>query len=139
MAPASTAKKILLAEDDGDDRLFFAEFLGDRPDIRLLPAVTNGAEVLDYLNALPPDGDRPDVIVLDQNMPKLTGKETLSALKSQPLVGKYDGIPVVIYSTYVGPQLVRDCLELGAALVVPKPDSPEGYNEMMDEILGTVG
>lgn len=139
MAPAPPVKNILLAEDDGDDRLFFAEFLGDRPDIRLLPAVTNGAEVIEYLTALPPDGDRPDVIVLDQNMPKLTGKETLALLKSQPLVSQYDGIPVVIYSTHTGPELVRDCLALGAALVVPKPDSPEGYNEMMDEILGKVG
>lgn len=124
---------ILLAEDDGDDRTFFLEFLGDRPDITLLPMVTNGAEVLDYLRA---DCPAPDIIVLDQNMPKLSGTEALKALKA---ADSFAAIPVVIYSTYVEPQLVDECLNLGAALVLPKPDSPEGYNEMMDAILGAWG
>jgi CheY-like chemotaxis protein len=124
--------KILLAEDDGDDRAFFSEFLGDRADIDLLPMATNGAEVLDYLQAAQTSDGRPDLIVLDQNMPKLNGKETLKALKS---AGGYPAIPVVIYSTYVGEQLLKECLTIGAALVIAKPDSPEGYGQMMDEIL----
>ncbi len=133
MNPEHTVTKILLAEDDGDDRTFFLEFLGDRTDIALLPMATNGAEVLDYLNAAQTPEARPDIIVLDQNMPKLTGKETLETLKS---AGQYAEIPVVIYSTYVSPQLIRECLDFGAARVMTKPDSPEGYNRMMDVILG---
>jgi CheY-like chemotaxis protein len=132
MSTQRTAPAILLAEDDGDDRTFFLEFLGDRTDIVLLPMVSNGAEVLAYLQAPQPPDARPDIIVLDQNMPKLTGKETLKALKSAEA---FAAIPVVIYSTYVGPHLVDECLGLGARLVLSKPDSPEGYNAMMDEIL----
>ena len=133
MAAERPVPRILLAEDDSDDRTFFLEFLGDRTDIALLPMVTDGAEVLDYLHARQPT---PDIIVLDQNMPRLTGTEALKALKA---VDSFAAIPVVIYSTYVGPQLVDECLGLGAALVLPKPDSPEGYNEMMDAILGAWG
>lgn len=133
MHPEHRPPKILLAEDDGDDRTFFQEFLGDRTDLVLLPMVTNGAQVLDYLDAPPAPDAYPDIIVLDHNMPKLTGQETLQALKATEA---HAAIPVVIYSTYVGQQLTQDCLAHGAALVLAKPDSPEGYNQMMDDILG---
>jgi DNA-binding NarL/FixJ family response regulator len=42
---------------------------------------------------------------------------------------------VVIYSTYVGQELIDECLKMGASLVKSKPVSKDGYNEMMDEIL----
>ncbi len=128
-------RKILLAEDDSDDAFFFFDFLHNRSDINLLPSVTNGMEVIDYLNGVPSANDLPDVIVLDQNMPKLSGKETLDYIKSSE---KYGNIAVAIYSTYVGPQLVEECLKLGAAIVETKPVTKEGYNKMMDAILEVV-
>jgi len=134
MAAERPVPKILLAEDDGDDRTFFVEFLGNRPDISLLPIVANGVEMLQYLNAVSTEAERPDIIVLDQNMPKLTGKETLAALKQD---GKNSEIPVIVYTTYAGHQLIEECVRLGAAMVMVKPDSREGYNQMMDEILLT--
>ena len=69
-------KKVLLAEDDIDDRWFFMDFLKERTDIELLSSVTNGVEVLDYLEEVPED-KLPNIIILDQNMPKLNGKVTL--------------------------------------------------------------
>ncbi len=127
--------KILLAEDDSDDAFFFFDFLSNRPDVDLLPSVTNGVEVIDYLDGIGSSDDLPDVIVLDQNMPKLSGKETLESIKSN---AKYGNIAVAIYSTYVGPQLVDECLQLGAAIVETKPATKEGYNKMMDAILEAV-
>ncbi len=125
MSSTRSVKKILLAEDDGDDQAFFVEFLGNRADISLLPMVANGVEVIAYLDAVSTEDERPDIIVLDQNMPKLTGKETLDALKQD---GKNAGIPVIVYTTYAGQQLINECEGLGAALVTVKPDSREGYN-----------
>lgn len=125
-------RKILLAEDDSDDTFFFFDFLGKRSDIALLPSVTNGVEVIDYLNDTNSEGELPDVIILDQNMPKLSGKETLKALKS---TSQYASIAVVIYSTYVGPQLADECLKLGATLVETKPVTKNGYNKMIDNVL----
>lgn len=125
-------KKILLAEDDGDDRDFFVDFLGDRTDIELLPSVTNGTELINYLNRVSLPEETPDVIILDQNMPKMTGEETLQALKRS---GWATRAIIVVYSTYVGGDLTRSCLDLGATLVKIKPVNKEGYHKMMDEIL----
>ncbi|WP_421826224.1 response regulator [Larkinella sp.] len=132
MAFDLSRKKILLAEDDGDDREFFIDFLGSRTDIELLPGVTSGVEVLDYLHRITSPDELPDIVILDQNMPKLTGKETLTAIKATDWLAQ---IAVVIYSTYVGRELIDECLKLGAILVKSKPVSKDGYNEMMNEIL----
>lgn len=128
-------RKILLAEDDSDDAFFFSDFLHNRTDLELLPSVTNGVEVIDYLDSILLISDFPDVILLDQNMPKLSGKETLNHIKSN---ARYNSIAVVMYSTYVGPQLTEECLTLGAMLVETKPITKEGYNKMMDSILKTI-
>lgn len=125
-------KKILLAEDDGDDRNFFAGFLGDRTDIELLPSLTTGVEVIEYLREISLPELLPDIIILDQNMPKLTGLETLSYIKSDE---RFSRINVVIYSTYVGQELISASIKQGGTLVKSKPVSKDGYNEMMDDIL----
>ncbi|GAB3935483.1 response regulator [Larkinella terrae] len=132
MTLTHTKKKILLAEDDGDDRDFFADFLGDRTDIELLPSLTTGVEVIEYLDGISLPELLPDIIILDQNMPKMTGLETLVAIRSDE---RFSPINVVIYSTYVGEELAVACLEQGGTLVKSKPVSKGGYNEMMDDIL----
>ncbi|TDE12093.1 response regulator [Dyadobacter psychrotolerans] len=124
--------KILLADDDTDDRWFFQDFLKHRTDVAFFPSVTDGVEVLEYLNSVEADSDFPHVIILDQNMPKLSGKETLCELKANP---RYSEIAIVIYSTYTDQKLIDDCRLLGALTVQPKPVSLEGYNEMIDAIL----
>jgi CheY-like chemotaxis protein len=125
-------KKILLVEDDADDRLLFETFFADRTDISLLRPAINGLELMEYLMNVSNDSDLPDLIVLDQNMPKMNGKQTLSFLKSSP---RYSKIPVVIYSTYTDNTLVVDCRKLGADLVVVKPIDDNGYQKMMDDFL----
>jgi CheY-like chemotaxis protein len=132
MTDTQPRHKILLAEDDGDDAAFFFDFLQHRSDVVLLPSVTNGVEVIDYLESVSSAEELPDVIVLDQNMPKLTGLETLQFIKAND---RYANIVVAIYSTYAGQQLTEECLKLGASLVETKPFSKEGYNDMLDNIL----
>jgi CheY-like chemotaxis protein len=125
--------KLLLAEDDADDRHLFHYFIKEFPQLELLPPSTNGAEVLDYLSAA--EADIPDLILLDQNMPKMNGKETLIQLKAHP---RWAGIPVVLYSTNADPRLVSECMALGAAAVKRKPDSEEEYNILMKSCLDLV-
>jgi CheY-like chemotaxis protein len=132
---SATLTKILLADDDLDDRWFFEDFLRDRRDIILLPAATSGTEVIQYLDSLTSEEELPDVIILDQNMPGLSGKETLAFLRSR---NRYNQIPVLIYSTYTGQKLIDECTELGAASVMLKPSSPEEYNGMIDRILSDI-
>ena len=128
-------KKVLLAEDDSDDRILFQTFFSDRKDISLLQPVINGLELIECLMNIPADHDLPDLIILDQNMPKMNGKQTLSYLKSNK---RYANIPVVIYSTYTDNTLVVDCKKLGAVMVAVKPIDNEGYQRMMDDFLRVI-
>jgi CheY-like chemotaxis protein len=97
--------------------------------------VTNGLEMIGFLNSVSSDKELPDLIVLDQNMPKMNGKQTLTFLKSSE---RYSKIPVVIYSTYTDNTLVVDCKKLGADMVAVKPIDHEGYQKMMDDFLRVI-
>ena len=132
MASPLSLKKILLADDDVDDRWFFVDFLKHRTDLEILSSMTNGKELIEYLDGISDDTNFPNLIILDQNMPKLNGKETLSILKNNV---RYNKIDIIIYSTYTDQQLVEECMSLGAALVLAKPVSSEGYNHMISDIL----
>ena len=85
-------RNVVLVEDDPDDRDLFALFLAKRKDINLLASVRNGLELIEFLSSAD-DGDLPDLIVLDQNMPIMSGKQTLKYLKS---TDRYINIPAVV-------------------------------------------
>lgn len=123
------AKTLLLAEDDADDQAFFRLFLNTRTDVKMLSVAENGLELLASLETA---STLPDIIILDQNMPKCNGLETLQVLKTRI---RYEQIPVVIYSTYADELLKKQATQLKAALVVPKPYTMKGYEEMMNEVL----
>lgn len=84
---------ILLAEDDEDDqeliKLAFSK-VTTQHDFKI---VNNGQEVLDALSGRP---EMPCMIILDLNMPRLDGLQTLKELRKEP---KYTGIPIVIFTT----------------------------------------
>ncbi len=132
---AKWEKRYYLLKSDSDDRLLFQTFFSVRTDISLLPPVTNGLEMIGFLNSVSSDKELPDLIVLDQNMPKMNGKQTLTFLKSSE---RYSKIPVVIYSTYTDNTLVVDCKKLGADMVAVKPIDHEGYQKMMDDFLRVI-
>lgn len=119
-------------EDDPDDQELFAIFLQNRRDIKLLPPLNNGLELIAYLEDNRGSGAWPDLIILDQNMPMMNGKQTLEALQANP---EFAAVPAVVYSTYADSVLVTDCKRLGARLVILKPIDAEGYNRMMDDFL----
>ena len=127
-------KKILLAEDDHDDRTLFFTYLEGRPDVERLHIVENGIEVFNYLDGCD-STDLPHLIVLDHNMPKKNGLQTLAELKTHE---HYAHIPVMVYSTYTDNYLVKECTGKGALVVTSKPVSKDGYHEMMDSFLSAI-
>ena len=129
---AAYPKKILLAEDDRDDQKLFCDFLQHRNDIELLPVADNGIVLFDLLASITDAAGLPDLIILDHNMPRRNGLQTLQLLKDTE---RYAHIPVVIYSTYTDKQLIDACAEKGAFSVLPKPITKHGYSEMIDTVL----
>jgi CheY-like chemotaxis protein len=124
-----------LVDDDADDRELFDFFFAERPDIKLLPSVCDGIELIKFLENTSAGEALPELIILDQNMPRMNGVETLKFLKSTE---RYGQIPSVIYSTYVDNNLIAACAELGVTMVAAKPLDNEGYQKMMDDFLSIV-
>ena len=109
----SNQYKILIADDDQEDLLLIEEALTGLG--RNAKYVFNGIEVLEYLEQCT---SLPSLIVLDLNMPKLNGTETLQSLKKDP---RFQHIPVLIYSTSINPFEKAKCAQLGANDYVAKP------------------
>ncbi len=85
---------ILLADDDMDDRLFFAKALKEITVFTNLVTVNNGDELMDYL--FKNETQLPHVLFLDLSMPRKTGFECLAEIKENYNLKK---LPVVMYTT----------------------------------------
>jgi CheY-like chemotaxis protein len=83
----------------------------------------NGVNALNYLESCK---SLPSLIILDLNMPKLNGTETLERLKAHP---KFKHIPVIIYSTSMNVLQKEKCIELGAHSYIVKPVN---YNDTIN-------
>ncbi|HVV07226.1 MAG TPA: response regulator [Puia sp.] len=118
---------ILLVDDDLDDRMLFEQTLGEMGPGIGMHGVENGLEMMTWLDQRA-EKELPDLIILDQNMPKMTGKESLIFLKGNP---RYKDIPVILYSTYQVKDFFLSCRELGALDVVSKPDTIQSYRDMI--------
>src|SRR4030095_5387419 len=90
-------RNVLLAEDDSDDREIISEIFRQMVDPAQLTMVENGMEIIHTLESITDPCALPDLIILDQNMPKMTGRQTLEWLKSED---RFAHIPVIIFSTY---------------------------------------
>lgn len=108
----------MLADDDEDDRYFFAQAITELSPSVNLATTSDGSELIHSLenNA----ADLPDLIFLDLNMPRKNGFECLEALKQN---ARLRNIPVIIYSTSANPVQIEDTYARGANLYIQKPDS----------------
>ncbi len=87
-------KPLLLVEDDEVDALTVKRSLEDNGIVDHVIHMTNGEEALDYLRS--GINERPSLILLDLNMPKMIGIEFLEAAKQHPAIRR---IPVVVLTT----------------------------------------
>jgi CheY-like chemotaxis protein len=106
--------RILLAEDDEDDRELFRKALFKVSPTAELKSATNGAELMKFLE----DDHRPDIIFLDLNMPLRDGKECLKHIRSKKRLMR---VPVIILSTSSYIKDIDDTYHAGADLYVSKP------------------
>lgn len=126
MNQSTISTKILYADDDCDDHFFLRESItctGLPADIVYL---TDGDQVIHYLEKA--GDDLPSLIVLDLNMPRMNGKQTLERLKTDT---RYADIPVIILSTSNNRMDKEFCTSRGAASYLVKPGHFEGYQEVV--------
>lgn len=127
---------ILLADDDPGDQELTRRALEDdvlRVDLRI---VSDGEEALDYLHRRGPfatagAAPRPDLILLDLNMPRKNGREVLQSLKKCPDLCR---IPVVILTTSEQEADILATYDLGCNSYVQKPVDIERFINVVREM-----
>jgi CheY-like chemotaxis protein len=107
--------RILLADDDTDDRIFFDMVLKDVSIATQLTSIENGEKLMAYLSEN--SENLPEVLFLDMNMPRKNGAECLHEIKQNE---KLKNLPVVIYSTSIHEDTANRLYEDGAYYYVRK-------------------
>lgn len=119
--------RILIVEDNESDQEFIRlgfEALRDRVSIEFR---SNGADALDYLSS----AGRPDLILLDLDMPAVDGRTLLKRLKSSM---EYRRIPAVVFSTSSSPDDIAGCYNDHANAYVVKPGSLSSYEAVAERL-----
>jgi CheY-like chemotaxis protein len=118
---------IVCADDDADDRMLVQDAFEEAGMGDLLKFVEDGEQLLDYLTHkngfTAENAPRPDVILLDLNMPRKDGREALAEIKRDVNLRR---IPVVILTTSKAVEDVSKGYDLGASGFITKPVSYEG-------------
>ncbi len=111
---------ILLVEDDPGDVLMTKEALGDSKLANTLDVIDNGEDALAYLRRQGrfAGATRPDLILLDLNLPRVDGREVLEQIKDDPSLRR---IPVVVLTTSQADEDVLRSYDLHANAYVTKP------------------
>lgn len=126
---------ILVADDDEDDRLMTLEAFEEVKILNQLVFVKDGVELLDYLyrrgtfaNA---DAVRPGLILLDLNMPRIDGREALTAIKKDESL---KSIPITIFTTSKAEEDVVRSYNLGVNCFITKPVTYTGLVEVVKQL-----
>jgi two-component system, chemotaxis family, response regulator Rcp1 len=125
--------EVLLVEDSpGDVRLTQEAFKDAKVHINLHVAA-DGAKAMVFLNreAEHANAPRPDLILLDLNLPKKDGREVLAEIKGNP---KLKSIPVVILTTSSSEADILRSYQLHANCYITKPVGLEGFLTVVKSI-----
>lgn len=114
------AINILLVDDDEGDVLLTKKAFEKGKILNSISVVSDGVDALRFLRQEDEfaDSPRPQLILLDLNMPRMDGRETLAELKKDP---QLRNIPVVVLTTSDANRDVRESYDLQASCYVTKP------------------
>ncbi|WTL29049.1 response regulator [Streptomyces sp. NBC_01498] len=120
MSPQPQPVEVLLVEDDAGDELMTREAFEDNRIGNTLHVVRDGLEALDFLyqRGDHTEAPRPDLILLDLNLPKYDGRQVLEQVKSDPDLSH---IPVVVLTTSAAEEDILRSYKLHANAYVTKP------------------
>jgi CheY-like chemotaxis protein len=111
--------QLLLVEDEMGDAMLVRHALTEGKVLAEFHHVTDGQAALDFLeNSSVSGGGRPDLILLDLNMPRMDGREFLTRLRADE---RYKTIPVVVLTTSTTERDVEMSYGLGANSFITKP------------------
>jgi CheY-like chemotaxis protein len=118
--------RILMVDDDAEDRQLLQDSFEEIGYAHSIHYEENGEKALEYLHQCVANGELPELVILDLNMPRLNGRQTLQSIKEHPAL---KNMKVVIYSTSLNPKERDECISLGAHSYVVKPNT---YKESLE-------
>ncbi|MGW5557835.1 response regulator [Micromonospora sp. NPDC003944] len=132
--------RILVVDDDPGDVLMIEEALADSDVDKIIDVVSDGEEAMEFLRAegRHEHARRPDVILLDLNMPRMDGRQVLGAVKQDEDLRT---IPIVVLTTSNADTDIVGSYTLQANAYVTKPIDLDDFNDVVrriDEFFGRV-
>jgi len=123
------SKVVLLVDDDEDNRELVKFVVSrSRLDLELVIAV-NGLDAIGYIKV-----KRPDLILMDMQMPVMDGYEAVSVIKGDPL---YSSIPIVAFTAQARPEDIARTRSLGCVEHYTKPMDPEELLNTIQKYIGS--
>ena len=125
---------IVIADDDGDDRMLIEDAFKESRLANPLVFVENGEQLLQCLRSQGDfaltglAGKKPGLILLDLNMPRMDGRTALAHLKADPALRR---IPVVVLTTSKAEEDVLRTYDLGVNSFITKPVSFEALVDVV--------
>jgi CheY-like chemotaxis protein len=125
--------EILLVEDDEGDVLLTTEALEASKITNIMHVARNGEEALAFLRRDEgfADAPRPDIVLLDLNLPRVDGREVLAQLKDDPDLRR---IPIVVLTTSEAEEDILRSYDLHANAYVTKPVDFERFLHVIQSI-----
>jgi len=125
--------QVLLVDDNPADLDLFRDVLssdGREPDVN---TAGDGEEAIAFLlrSGKFQHATRPDLVILDLNLPRRDGRSVLSHVKSNPELRR---IPIVVFTTSISGKDIADCYALGANCYVSKPGCLEDFRSTVQSI-----
>lgn len=131
MNKSTTKPAILLVDDDPDDLFFLTEAFQNVNNNYTYVEAYDGEAVLAILKDMYSRNEQPALIVLDINMPILSGRELLTIIKEHP---DYSTIPVVVFTTSSNP-LDRQHCRLYQVDLITEPLNHKGLHGLVKHML----
>ncbi len=126
------ALKLLLVEDCPSDVWLIREALKQSSLPIQLTLAEDGVQAMEHMEkAAEGKVPRPDLILLDLNLPRKNGREVLSEIKASVL---HRQTPVLMMSSSRSEEDIRECYELNANCYITKPASLDSYLEVVKAI-----
>ena len=130
METNTRSRKILLIDDDADDRKYFIEAVKEIDAGIQCVTAKDGEQALALLQQ--PGLTLPNFIFLDLRMPRVNGRQCLLQIKANE---RLKAIPVIIYTTSKEVQEAEDLQNIGAVHFITKPSDPNEIYYVLSLVL----
>ena len=122
--------QILLVEDNEDDVVLLKELMEERPQMRIMHVANDGDEAIEFLKSrrFRSQDEKPDIILLDINMPRRNGFDVLEEIKRDE---ELRSIPVVMLTTSGRDEDIRKSYNCGACSFITKPIELRRFREII--------